>query len=82
MELELSVAQVVIGRREGDMRGFAQRICTGYKTLVRGQASSYRDRLRAVLCDEQCRAEYLSGYHVRVGDDDHSIHADEAVSDG
>lgn len=35
LELELSAAQAAINRREGIMRAFAERVCTGYTWLAR-----------------------------------------------
>lgn len=40
-------ARAAIGRGEILVNDFAERVCTGYTSLVRTQAASHRDRFNA-----------------------------------
>lgn len=48
-EMVLKVARSATGRNETEIHDLAKRVCSGSSTLMRVQASSYRDRLNAVL---------------------------------
>lgn len=63
------------------MPDLAERVCTGYTSLKRTQASSYRDGLNAVLYDAQSLGKYMCGYRIRVGEDVYALHVREADSD-
>lgn len=48
------------------IRDFAERICTGYTSVTRAQASIYPDCSNTLLGDARERVEYPSWYPVRV----------------
>lgn len=77
----LASARNAVGRGEGLMHDFAERVCTGYTSLLHTQAASYRDRLNHVLADAQLRCEHLGGYQVRVGECGHSFRLGDADRD-
>lgn len=80
LEIELNAARAPIGGKERVVNDVAELVCTGYNTLMREQASSYRDRLSAVFGDVQAGGEYLGGFLVRFVDDGHSSHLGEGDS--
>lgn len=67
-------------RREDVLRECLERLCTGYSGLMRMHATSYRNRLNALLAVEQSKGEYAGGYRIRVGEDGYSPCIDEATS--
>lgn len=77
LELELRGVGAAISRRERVIRDFDERVCTGYTSLVRAQASSYRDCLKVLLSDTRSRVDYLRGHQVPVGEDYHSFRLGE-----
>lgn len=52
-----------------------------YSTLARALSASFRHRFNAVLADARQRDEYPGGFHVRVSENDHSLHVGDADSD-
>lgn len=57
------------------MRDIAKWVLTQYTLLAPVQASSYRERLNALLGDAQLHVEYLGGYGTHMGEDGRSLHA-------
>lgn len=54
----------------------------GYTSLVRAQASSYRDRLTDVVWDAQLRGEYLGVNRAHNGENSLCPHRSDANRDG
>lgn len=81
LEMELRAAPVRNGRREKIIYNFTKRLCTAYTTLMRAQASGYRNRLNAVPGDDQAREELLGGFRARLREDRHSWHPGNDKSD-
>lgn len=71
---KLEAAQAGIDRKEKVINDFATPVRTSYLSLMRAQASSYHDRLHAVLGDPHARVEYHGGFRVPVGEDGHWLH--------
>lgn len=49
-------------------------MCIGYTSLMRAQASSYRNRLNALLGNAQSRGESLGGSRVYAVEDGRFVH--------
>lgn len=59
LEWEWNAARAAMGREEGVMRDFAERVRTGYFLLVCAQAWRYCERLNDVLDDAELRGKCL-----------------------
>lgn len=81
LQIDLKAARAEIGRDERVIHNFANRACTGYTIVIRAQASSYRDGFDDVLGDSQSSGEYPGGFHVRVVEDEPSLHHGDEDSD-
>lgn len=76
--LEFSKARAVIAIRVRAEHDFAERVCIGHLSLLRTQASRYRDRLHVVLCDGQLCGECFNGYRVCVDEEKHYLYLGDA----
>lgn len=82
LELELELVRAVIAGEERSIQDIEEPVHTEYTSLVRAQASSYRDHLHAVLSNAQSGGEYLGGYLVPVGEDHHCLQLHVVKSNG
>lgn len=80
LEMELKSAQAAISRAQKAMQDLAERGSTRYSSLLRTQASGYRDLLNALLADSQALGEYSGGYLVRPGKGGQALYVGEADS--
>lgn len=82
LKIEQGATGAAIGRGEGVAHGSAKRVCTGYNSVFCAQASSYSNRLNAVLGDAQERGNCVRGSPICVGGDGKLLHlGDEGSGD-
>lgn len=63
------------------MLDVAERVCTGYTSLLRAQTLYYRSWANARLGDAPSRGEYLGDYRARVVADSLSLYYGDADTD-
>lgn len=64
LPVEPDTARTTNSQQKRAIRGFSDRVCTGYSSLVRAQSICYRDRLDAVHANAQMCGEYLGRLRV------------------
>lgn len=80
LKLQFCMSRVGIGRVERVVSDFAERVCTGYSSLMGAQASSFCNCLKSLLSDEQSPFEFLGGYGVDAWKDGDLFYHRGAVS--